>query len=441
MPAWLTRWFGRYPYTEWGFFLEVRAGELPFERNQCLEAHGDNAEVVLRTDERAELHGQMFLLNGAGTNIGQGAFKAMERCRDEAHFAISPKTTAHLKKEAFHRARADLKFAIQRLASDNAKDEPTPLAGVVDVILSRSGVVTVDADWSQLLTTHEIKDARAGDLVALDKAQRGEFDRHVESIAAQAFFALRDLTHQHYHHSRRSDLLTTVSPWTAASDEEWRRQTQYGLTRMAIAVRRSDTAQSFRQALGIIAYADAFQRHFCGWVSPAAGEVEKSSVSFKYDFAALKSSIEASLKVRELKDSNRRARLFFAFGTAVTALSILVPQYRGNNSDLPYWSGIFRDFLAVVVENPIPTLFAAAALGWAVDHAFLNFALNPDWFDRVRASASRLVGGIMAGFRRSGWPARIVQLTALGMLILVVVASGWGAYVGYRALFSLIGSS
>lgn len=437
-PAWVMAWMGRFPYTDWAFFLEVKSGELPFEKDACSDAENDASSVVLRTDSKAELVGRMYLLNGAAKKRGLAALQAMTDCRDAAYLCASAKTPGQVKRESFYRSRDAMEDALQGSFRVNRRNEPTPVIGALDIVLSRSGTVKIDADPGCLLTSLALKDAHAAG-ESLDGLDPSDINgRHVEAIAAQAFFAIRDVTHQHYHHHSRSDLLTTVTQWTPETDEEWRRQTQYGLTRMAIAVRRQEKAQSFRQALGIIAYADAFQRHFCGWVSPTPGVVQPSRVSFKYDFAALKASIEASLKVRELKDSNRRARMFFAFGTMVTALSILVPVYRENTDPLPLLPGLFRDCLTLLVTNPVYTLAGAAAFGWAVDHAILSLSLNPDWFERVRASGSRFIGGVMGELRRRRVPAWLAQWGALTLLGLIILMSGFVTFVGYRYLYGVI---
>lgn len=439
--AWVTNLMGRYPYTDWALFLEVQSGDLPFEKDACDDTGDDSPVVVMRKDERAELAGRMYFLNGASNRLCPNAVAAMARVRDDTYLAMGGRTPARAKSNAFHGSLTAIGSAVSDLFTANRKGQPTPIAGSVGVVLSRSGLVTVTVDPQNLLTTEEFKAAnRSG--ATLDESA-ASVRAELERIANQAFFALRDLTHQHYHHKARSDLLTMVTPWTTETDEDWRRETQYGLTRMAIAVRRRNQAASYRQALGIVAYADAFQRHFCGWTvdGTAPGGVRNSKVNFKYDFAALRASIEASLKVRELKDANSRARLFFAFGTGVTALSILVPRYRDLEDDLPFWPDLFRDGLMAMVDNPFPSLALALVTGWLVDKLFLNLSLNPDWYEKSQASVSRLAGGVMAMMRRRNWPAQAAQLSTFGLMMLIVAASALTMFHAYRLAFSLIGAA
>lgn len=427
---WVANLLGRFPYSDWAFFLELQPGLLPFHKDHCDPESGDTADTVLRPDDRAELSGRMYLVNGATGRRGKSLLDAITATRDLTHRAMSGRAPDAVKQAAFHEARNALDLAFRDALQDNIRRRETPICAMVDILISRSGMVRVEVKAEHLLTSLESKTWQASRLS--DPSLPGPPDADLESIANQAFFAMRDLTHQHYHHRGRSDLLTTVTPWTPATDEGWRQQTQYGLARMAIAVRRRDRAESFRQALGIVAYADAFQKHFCGWYMAPSGLVAKSTSSFTYDFASLKASVEASLKVRELKDSNRRARLFFMFGTAVTALSVVVPAYRGNYGSLSYWPDLFRDVLSLAVSNPIPTLAFAALVGWAVDHAFLGFALNPDWFERLRAGSSRLASGFMGTLRKRRVGARISQIALLLVLGFIIALFCWASFVGWR---------
>lgn len=436
---WISDLLGRFPYSDWAFFFELQSGLLPFHKDDCLPEADGVADTVLRHDDRAELFGRMYLVNGATERRGKVLADAVAATRDLAYRAMSGRAPDSVKRAAFHEARNALDAAFQATLRDNLRNRETPICAVVDVLISRSGMVKVEVSAEHLLTSEKSKTWQASRLSNLSAALPPDAD--LTTIANQAFFAMRDLTHQHYHHQGRSDLLTTVTRWTPETDEDWRRQTQYGLTRMAIAVRRRDTAESFRQALGIVAYADAFQKHFCGWHTTPAGTVAKTATSFAYDFASLKASVEASLKVRELKDSNRRARLFFMFGTAVTALSILVPAYRDNEKPLPYWPDLFRDLLTLTVSNPIPTLAFAAAIGWAVDHAFLGFALNPDWFERLRAGSSRLASGFMGTLRKRRVGARLSQLALLFVLGAFIALFCWASLFGWQLIMLGIGQT
>lgn len=73
VPAWLTNIFGRFPYTDWAFFLECRPGELPFLKSACGDASSSDADMVLRQDDRAELAGTLYFANGATAKLGAAA--------------------------------------------------------------------------------------------------------------------------------------------------------------------------------------------------------------------------------------------------------------------------------------------------------------------------------------------------------------------------------
>lgn len=415
-PAWVRRLIGQYPDTDYAIFLRVEPAALPQSKNACLVVEGEEEDVVLRDDKRGSLVGEVFFVNGVSLLRGRGQRAAVALLRDQTLRASAPGLPLPNVREAYFTARAEVERAWRAAARSNSKGSDTPAFGRASISLIRTGQITVSVEPHELYTSEAIKLAQ----------QEGEgsprwarYTHHIsdecQSIAEQCFFVLRDLTHQHYHHDKSSDLLTTVTPWSVQDDEEWRRETQYGLMRMAIALRRTDTAQAYREALGVVAYADAFQKHLCGWYSTASGVAVSSAVRFQYDFAALRASIEASLKVRELKDSNLRARLFFAFGTLVTALTILIPAYRGQSPNVDGVVGgqspvvtvqvaVFGGILKYAIAYPWFTIVAAAVLGLLVDYLFVGLAVKSSNYRKTRASISRAIGGIMAGLRRHKVP-------------------------------------
>lgn len=347
----------------------------------------------------------------------------MALLRDAALRGSSPGLPISNIEDAYWTGRKEVERAWVAAERRARRGLPTGVFGKVHVRLVRTGQCTITVDPTHLFTIETIKRAQAGE-AALWKAHEAEIYEECRSVAEQCFFVIRDLTHQHYHHEKSSDLLTTVTDWDENNDEDWRRETQYGLMRMAIALRRNDTAQHYRQALGVIAYADAFQKHLCGWYTAGKGVVAASAVRFQYDFAALRSSIDASLKVRELKDANARARLFFAFGTLVTALTLIVPAFRGTTpdvSDVPlggapasYWPRhVFDVLVDLAIANPWVALGFTMGAGLAVDYLFVGLAVKAKNYSKIRASISRFLGGVMAFLRRHKVPIRLTQLLVL----------------------------
>jgi hypothetical protein len=391
--------------------------------------------------------GDIYFVNGTSWLRGRGQRAAIALLRDQALRGSSPGLPDRNIQDAFWQAKAEIERSWTAATRRVRKRKPTTAFGHVAVKLVRTGQCVVEVEPQDLFTTEQIK------LAQIEGQQSSRWktsEEHVQdeclSVAEQSFFVIRDLTHQHYHHEKSSDLLTTVTPWIDTKDEDWRRETQYGLMRMAIALRRADTAQSYREALGVVAYADAFQKHLCGWYSTPTGIAASSAVRFQYDFAALRASIEASLKVRELKDSNVRARLFFAFGTLVTAMTVIIPAYRGARPDVSgVWGAssqlailqadFFAGALAVAVAYPVLSLFAAAALGLLIDYLFVGFAVKSSNYRKTRASISRALGGVMAFLRRHRVPDILNRLLVFIMLGGFLASLGAIMYFCFRILY------
>lgn len=409
--------------------------------------------MVLRRDSRGALVGHIYFFNGWGSGRGRDQEAAIALLRDHALRASSPGLPEANVSEALWQGKAGIESAWRAEANKAQRGQATPSFGRATITLIRTGQCIVEVDPRDLFTTRTIRLAQLGGKhEALWTSRADEIFEECRSVAEQCFFVVRDLTHQHYHHHKSSDLLTTVTPWGQSNDEDWRRETQYGLMRMAIALRRLDTAEAYRQALGVVAYADAFQKHLCGWYSTTSGIAASSAVRFQYDFAPLRASIEASLKVRELKDSNLRARLFFSFGTLVTALTVVVPAYRGAAPTLdgvPGWdqawvtslSGAFGGLVSLAVAYPWFALFSAMMIGFAVDYVFVGLAVKSSNYSQTRASTSRLLGGLMAWLRRHRVPVFFTQgLISLGLATLIAAMGGIMFLCGW-VLFSQIGSS
>lgn len=446
-PPWVGRLTGKYPDTDFAIFLRVEPAPLPQSKNACLVVDGEDGDVLLRSDKRGSLVGEIYFVNGTTAFRGRGQRAAIALLRDQALRASSPGLPERNIQDAFWQAKSEVERAWTAAGRRARKGKATPAFGQVKIKLVRTGQCLVDVDPQKLFTSEAIKLAHVYSEAVSDwRVSAEDIQEECLSIAEQSFFVLRDLTHQHYHHDKSSDLLTTVTPWSETKDEDWRRETQYGLMRMAIALRRTDTAQSYREALGVVAYADAFQKHLCGWYSTPSGMAASSAVRFQYDFAALRASIEASLKVRELKDSNVRARLFFAFGTLVTAMTVLIPAYRGARPEnVGVWGAtsplavfqadLFATILATAVAYPVLTLMAAAALGLLIDYLFVGFAVKSSNYRKTRASISRGIGGVMAFLRRHRVPDIVNRVLVLLLLGSFLAALGGMMYFCFRVLY------
>ena len=132
----------------------------------------------------------------------------------------------------------------------------------------------------------------------------------IEPLARQAFFCLRDLIHKHYHHGKSDHELVgmcyNLLPNNVYDDLTWRRETLYGLTRMALQKRRTGKTRDNKNALGILAYARSFQSHFLRWTFSSKAEEKlvtpttQKNLNFSaYDFDSFNASLKADISVRE----------------------------------------------------------------------------------------------------------------------------------------------
>lgn len=418
----------RLPRVHYLIFLHPEKSDLPLPLPASC---GPDHEVEHHADNRGALAGEIIFLTRGKLAKLPHIKEALQRIAKLARDSRGPRTSEAVKLSNREAAAVIAEELWDKLVSDFRKKLPTPAFGRARVNLARTGRCQVDVDAKEIYTTKEMKLAQLSGEIPLGASF---VENALASTARQVFFLIRDLAHRHYHHEPHSDLLTTTYPWSVADDLTWRRETQYGLARLAISTRRRDTARAYKEALGLIAYADAFQRHLCGWVE---GAPPKAKRTFLYDFGALKASIEASLKVRELKDAQRKGTLLFVFGFAVTALGIVVTGVRAQPT-VPKGVENFSNFLSWVNEHPLTTVVMAALTAWFVDLAFNHLALAPplssSWSSGLGRTADAIMGSLM--WRRVG--SALTWLTGVLFLSVVVavfaIISGLALYWAYSHL-------
>lgn len=121
----------------------------------------------------------------------------------------------------------------------------------------------------------------------------------VEPLARQVFYFIKDISHRHYHHRRSSDNLLPLTSFTGGDDGTWRRNTLWALSRTVLEARRRDRLDGYKSAIGVLAYAEAFQG--------LLGRVERNSAKgfalisdpAPYDFTSTRASLEAKIGEHE----------------------------------------------------------------------------------------------------------------------------------------------
>ena len=205
-----------------------------------------------------------------------------------------------------------------------------------------------------------------------------------ESLARQAFFCLRDLIHKHYHHGKSDHELIgmcyNLFPSTGYDDLTWRRETLYGLTRMALKNRRAGKIKDNKNALGVLAYARSFQHHFLNWTYPSQADeksqppVTQKNLNFSaYDFDAFNASLKADISVHEWSRSSFigigafTVSLLAIFLSAMMSAHIVMLSMKAEEPVSEGFKSFLRDF---PLQHPIaftilpPLVLGAFALAW-----------------------------------------------------------------------------
>jgi len=436
LPAWVMRRLGRVPDVHYLVSLRVAEAALPVQAPKGQADDPLQSPVNSETDKEGALAGEIVFFS-KGKALPKSVQDHLTSLREIAREGRAPSCNQAKRRQNRDRGEELIGEIWNDLTGRFAKRQKLPGFGRLKIRVLRTGQCEIQVEEKDLFTTGAVK---ASQTIAL---QEGTLDTSTESFqsaaaaaARQCFFFMRDLAHRHYHHHMNSDLLTTTYLWSLETDEHWRRETQYGLVRLAISERRRDTAETFKQTLGIIAYAEAFQRHLCGWLSQFNAPPVRSPLAFAYDFAALRASIDASLKVREQKDGQRRQSLLFAFGFVVTCLGLIVSGFR-TSSTVPPSAAAFVSGVSFLARYPIQSLIGAAIFAGAVDLAFLRVSLRPPILDGWNGGLGRAVEAVMGSlmWRRASRSAAF--FVGMLMILAVIAAAITVAAYAYRFAFAL----
>lgn len=267
-----------------------------------------------------------------------------------------------------------------------------------------------------------------------------------EFLPSQMYFFVKDTTHQHYHHDPETDQLLKLERVDASAtpldDAAWRIETLRGLAKVVVEYRHSNHPLSNKKALGILAYADAFQSLLAriGRQRDINQVMETLESVILYDFAHVRSSIEALDALNE----TRRGALLQLFGILVGvvlsafalwsgAVQIQAPlcdAMKGTETPCPKMEpNTAVDVVNWVVANPLGFVAFLAVAGFvAFIMFFKGFASIPGarrimtWVGRfssaVAASTSQVLGG-------SDYIGQAIRLIIIGSLSLASACLGY----------------
>lgn len=266
------------------------------------------------------------------------------------------------------------------------------------------------------------------------------------SLPSQAYYFLKDTVHKHYHHDGKADqLLPLVKLDLAADDKEedarWRMATLRGLARVVIEYRQSATITSNKQALGVLAYADAFQALLARIlrVPDLAVKMEPNDKVILYDFAHVRSSLEALDAITESKRGLQLQLIGVLVGVFLSAAALwagmvqilgpLCEPLKGTAAACPSVDTARSAwFVNLIVANPLAFIVFTLLLGILAFVKFFNGLSAIPLAVRIQRGVRRASFALAATVARKkmndelGW---YTVLFLLGASIVGLLAGAW----------------
>lgn len=293
----------------------------------------------------------------------------------------------------------------------------------------QSGVTILEASF-ELYRTGELR-------VTIPASER-------PALARQVYYFVKDASHRHYHHRRSSDNLLPLCPAPPDDDETWRRNTLWALTRTVLEARRRDKLEGYKSAIGVLAYAEAFQG-LLGKVKRKKGRAlafQPLLDAAPYDFAHTRASLEAKIGEHEYRSSSQSTFMGLWLSTvlATAALWISAVQIRGPicgalgqtekacSVNLPVW---LAGWTAGLISHPIYAYGVLAMVGLAyLGRRYLSFAPIAGafggveaWSQALGATVSRNIARFFpqAGDRIGAWIAALALVIAYVTAVLAII--------------------
>lgn len=237
-----------------------------------------------------------------------------------------------------------------------------------------------------------------------DGGDQSAFD---DILASQIYYFIKDVSHRHYHHRKASDNLLPLTRIVADDDTSWRRETLWSLARAVLEMRRSGKLPGHKSAVGVLAYAEAFQGNLARAIrSGEEGvEFEPTEEIACYDFTHTRQSLDATIAEKSFVHSHWTAihSLLIATALAFVALwlsAVQVKEVACFGADCPKIPTAMKGALYVVLDQPhlaAGGVLAAALVYLEATRRSLTVATPlrvwgefvGGWFDALGATISR----------------------------------------------------
>jgi len=273
----------------------------------------------------------------------------------------------------------------------------------------------------------------------------GREARMQRTMARQAYFFMKDMVHHHTHHDASSDQITPLVQVNAADptrrsagERKWRRETAWSLSRTVETLMRTKVLDDKRQALGILAYADAFQKTLFGHARDHDDprRFVRGETVYGYDFSHIRESLKVQIERKQVRRTHVTAMLVAALASSIAAMSMLSSLVSTRNNAGRVSSG--ENFVPIPLSIPDPVLAVPAAyplgvVGIVFVFVLLISAIVTDDGARLlqkgpRRSAQTLRGITLSVTRTLGFGARFAH----SLLILCYASSAFA--ISYAAV-------
>lgn len=353
------------------------------------------------------------------------------------------KEAGRLRQQLLRRIDESITDAISAYASGTAETEPVTETLLNEIRQVRDRVACYFLRFA-LFRTGELRIwFDLGEFLGrdLDGAPPTPEEREAaSSIAPQVYYFIKDMLHAHYHHYKKSDQLLPLTRLASAqhsvedNETAWRYATLRGLVRVVVELRQGRSLDGHKRAIGIIAYAKAFQCVLARTTRnrQVKGDFDHSRTIMPYDFSNLVSSIEA-IDASVQSAVTAKLQLFaIVIGIILSGLAlwagavqvhpVLCEALQSTSACQEITAGPSVTALNWVIANPMAFLTLLVIVGFA---AFVIFF--------------RGTGAIPFAERLIHWSERLAEAIAVDISRTTRRNDGFGFIVGLLAMLVPIG--
>jgi hypothetical protein len=263
--------------------------------------------------------------------------------------------------------------------------------------------------------------------------------RDVQYLANQAFMFLKDIAHNHRHHSKKQDTITLAHP----KDDEfgWLRDTQYSIHRRVVVKRRAGNPKSLYEALGLMSYMASVSK-LANSLAKTHTDAAGISIATSYNLKETEDSIKATL------ESRRWSRVQWNIViTAIPALlvslgSLLRPAEGDTDGTIFGWvKSILSAFLAADLYGVLFLLVCLAVVPQLYGAVILSRLPGVDRVKRIlvllkqedQANGLAIIGLALLLYSIAATASVIISpaldLRALSLIVLLIVLAVTAAFI------------